>query len=106
MNEEKTNINPENENNAVAGPTTEDYAKALNEAHGRIVELEKELTEAKDKAASASKYQLQYYRQVDILKKMLRSIMEAKEMKIGDVYEMLLESNDIDLDTLLVYLSK
>ena len=81
-------------------------SQALQEAHKRIVELEKELADTKAKAESSSKYHLQYYRQAEILKKALKALMESNNMKLGDMYEVLLESNSIDLDSLLMNLSK
>lgn len=102
--ENKTN-RPENENTQVT-ETAIDVAQSLQEANKRIVELEKELADTKAKAESSSKYHLQYYRQAEILKKALKALMESNQMKLGDMYEVLLESNSIDLDSLLMNLSK
>lgn len=91
------------EEKAASLADAQDCINRLNEDNKR---LEDELADAKDKIETKSKYHLQFYRQTEILKKALRSIMEKNDIKIGDVYEMLLESNDIDLDALLLYLSK
>ena len=108
MEQENKNIQPENENNETTQVTDTgiDMSQALQEAHDRIAELEKELADTKAKAESSSKYHLQYYRQSEILKKALKALMESTQMKLGDMYEVLLESNDIDLDMLLMNLSK
>jgi hypothetical protein len=122
MEQENKTTQPENENNEnVPMP---DYKKLYEEkvvnanerieclecdletAHKRIAELEKELEDTKAKAESSSKYHLQYYRQAEILKKALKALMESNNMKLGDMYEVLLESNSIDLDSLLMNLSK
>lgn len=106
MEQENKNIQPENENNENTQVTAIDVAQSLEEANKRIVELEKELADTKAKAESSSKYHLQYYRQAEILKKALKALMESNQMKLGDMYEVLLESNSIDLDSLLMNLSK
>jgi hypothetical protein len=105
MEQENKTTQPENENTQVT-ETAIDVAQSLQEAHKRIVELEKELEDTKAKAESSSKYHLQYYRQAEILKKALKAIIEKHDLKMGDVYELMLESNEIDLDTLLLDLSK
>lgn len=106
MEQENKNIQPENENNENTQVTAIDVEQSLEEANKRIVELEKELADTKAKAESSSKYHLQYYRQAEILKKALKALMESNQMKLGDMYEVLLESNSIDLDSLLMNLSK
>lgn len=106
MEQENKTTQPENENIESTQVTEIDMSQALQEAHKRIVELEKELADTKAKAESSSKYHLQYYRQAEILKKALKAIMESNQMKLGDMYEVLLESNSIDLDSLLMNLSK
>ena len=105
MEQENKTTQPENENTQVT-ETAIDMSQALQEAHNRIVELEKVLADTKAKAESSSKYHLQYYRQAEILKKALKALMESNNMKLGDMYEVLLESNSIDLDSLLMNLSK
>ena len=105
MEQENKTTQPENENTQVT-ETAIDVAQSLQEANKRIVELEKELEDTKAKAESSSKYHLQYYRQAEILKKALKALMESNNMKLGDMYEVLLESNSIDLDSLLMNLSK
>lgn len=105
MEQENKTTKPENENTQVT-ETAIDMSQSLQEAHKRIVELEKELADTKAKAESSSKYHLQYYRQAEILKKALKALMESNNMKLGDMYEVLLESNSIDLDSLLMNLSK
>ena len=105
MEQENKTTQPENENTKVT-ETAIDVAQSLQEANKRIVELEKELEDTKAKAESSSKYHLQYYRQAEILKKALKALMESNNMKLGDMYEVLLESNSIDLDSLLMNLSK
>lgn len=105
MEQENKTTKPENENTQVT-ETAIDVAQSLQEANKRIVELEKELADTKAKAESSSKYHLQYYRQAEILKKALKALMESNNMKLGDMYEVLLESNSIDLDSLLMNLSK
>lgn len=104
---ENENIENENNENAI------DLLHSLNNASDRISELEKENKELKDNLEKTeedlkqkNKYHLQYYRQVEILKKALKAIIEKHDLKMGDVYEMMLESNEIDLDTLLLNLSK
>ena len=106
MEQESKTTQPENENIESTQVTEIDMSQALQEAHNRIVELEKELADTKAKAESSSKYHLQYYRQAEILKKALKALMESNNMKLGDMYEVLLESNSIDLDSLLMNLSK
>lgn len=105
MEQENKTTQHENENTQVT-ETAIDMAQSLQEAHKRIVELEKELEDTKANAESSSKYHLQYYRQAEILKKALKALMESNNMKLGDMYEVLLESNSIDLDSLLMNLSK
>jgi len=106
MEQENKTTQPENENIESTQVTEIDMSQSLQEAHKRIVELEKELADTKAKAESSNKYHLQYYRQAEILKKALKAIMESNQMKLGDMYEVLLESNSIDLDSLLMNLSK
>jgi len=106
MEQENKTTQPENENIESTQVTEIDMSQSLQEAHKRIVELEKELADTKAKAESSSKYHLQYYRQAEILKKALKALMESNNMKLGDMYEVLLESNSIDLDSLLMNLSK
>lgn len=106
MEQENKTTQPENENIESTQVTEIDMSQALQEAQKRIVELEKELADTKAKAESSSKYHLQYYRQAEILKKALKALMESNQMKLGDMYEVLLESNSIDLDSLLMNLSK
>lgn len=106
MEQENKTTQPENENIESTQVTEIDMSQSLQEAHKRIVELEKELADTKAKAESSSKYHLQHYRQAEILKKALKALMESNQMKLGDMYEVLLESNSIDLDSLLMNLSK
>ena len=105
MEQENKTTQHENENTQVT-ETAIDVAQSLQEASKRITALEKELADTKASAEQSSKYQLQYYRQAEILKKALKALMESNQMKLGDMYEVLLESNDIDLDSLLMSLSK
>ena len=103
--EENRTTQPENENTQVTEAAI-DTAQTLQEAQERIVALEKELADTKGQLEQKSKYHLQYYRQVEILKKALKAIMESSQMKLGAVYEVLLDSNAIDMDMLLMHLSK
>jgi hypothetical protein len=105
MDQENKTTQPENENTQVT-ETAIDVSQALQEAHKRIVELEKERDDALAKADKAEMHNLQSFRRAEILKKALLAVTESKEMKMGDVYELLLESNSFDLDQLLFYLSK
>lgn len=105
MEQENKTTQPENENTQVT-ETAIDMAQSLQEAHKRIVALEKERDDALAKADKAEQHNLQSFRRAEILKKALLAITESKEMKLGDVYELLLESNSFDLDQLLFYLSK
>ena len=108
MEQENKTTQPENENieNTQVTDTGIDMSQALQEAHKRIVELEKERDDALAKADTAETRNLQSFRRAEILKRALLAVTESKEMKMGDVYELLLESNSIDLDQLLFYLSK
>lgn len=103
MDENKNNINPANENNAPQGVVTIDD---LANANQRIADLENELKVMTGKYETSNKYHLQYYRQTQILTTTLRSIMNIKEMKLGEVYELMLEANNMGLDELLMVLSK
>ena len=105
MEQENKTTQPENENTQVT-ETAIDVAQSLQEANKRIVELEKERDDALAKADKAEMHNLQSFRRAEILKKALLAVTESKEMKLGDVYELLLESNSFDLDQLLFYLSK
>ena len=118
MEQEKTNMNPESgntENNETFDQTAsynklckmhEIQGEELAKAQERIAALEKERDDALAKADKAEMHNLQSFRRAEILKKALLAITESKEMKMGDVYELLLESNSFDLDQLLFYLSK
>jgi len=105
MEQENKTTQPENENTQVT-ETAIDVAQSLQEAHKRIAALEKERDDALAKADKAEQHNLQSFRRAEILKKALLAVTESKEMKMGDVYELLLESNSFDLDQLLFYLSK
>ena len=117
MEQENKNIQPENENKNV--PTAnykklyEEQAANLNDAQDCVSNLQKEneelqakLEKTEEELKQKNKYHLQYYRQAEILKKALKAIIEKHDLKMGDVYELMLESNEIDLDTLLLDLSK
>lgn len=84
----------------------EGLQEMTDEQKQRFEELEKKLADTEAKLKQASSYHYMYYRQAGVLKKALKAIMEANGMKLGDIYETLLEANDIDLDGLLNYLSK
>ena len=114
--EQNKNNQPENENNE----NTADYKKLyeeqivnLNDAKDCISCLQKEneelrsnLEKTEEELKQKNKYHLQYYRQADILKKTLKAIIEKHDLKMGDVYELMLETNEMDMDTLLLNLSK
>ena len=114
--EQNKNNQPENENNE----NTADYKKLyeeqvvnLNDAKDCICCLQKEneelrsnLEKTEEELKQKNKYHLQYYRQADILKKTLKAIIEKHDLKMGDVYELMLETNEMDMDTLLLNLSK
>lgn len=117
MEQENKNIQPENENKNV--PTAnykklyEEQTANLNDAQDCVSNLQKEneelqakLEKTEEELKQKNKYYLQYYRQAEILKKALKALMESNNMKLGDMYEVLLESNSIDLDSLLMNLSK
>ncbi len=116
--EQNKNNQPENENNEnVPMP---DYKKLyeeqvvnLNDAKDCISCLQKEneelrsnLENTEEELKQKNKYHLQYYRQADILKKTLKAIIEKHDLKMGDVYELMFETNEMDMDTLLLNLSK
>lgn len=94
--EQNKNIQPKNEKTQV---TEADYKS-------RISELEKELKKAQEELKETNQRSLQNYRQADMLKKTLKAIIENHELKIAEVYETIIESNALDLDCLLLYLSK
>lgn len=72
----------------------------------KIRELEKLLADANAKADSSGKYHLQFYRQCEILKKTLNALIEKYEISKGDYLTALTEGNSIDIDGLLMFLSK
>ena len=104
MNEEKTDIIPENENR----DTNVDYAMELNVAEERIKELEKELADANAKADQSSKSNLMYYRQVQVLKAALELLRTELNITDATFYSALLVGSreEIDIDSLLYQLSK
>ena len=90
---------PENE-------MTTDATTQLQDAQSRIDALEAKLADAKSDLDLEKKRSVQYYRQAIILKNALRAIVDKNSLKPGDVYETILETNGIDLDSLLLYISK
>lgn len=65
----------------------------------RIAKLESEVE-------YKTKYYIQYMRQVDILKAALDAIVESGKITRPELYEAILVSSNLDLDSLLVCLSR
>lgn len=65
----------------------------------RIAKLESEVE-------YKTKYYIQYMRQVDILKAALDAIVESGKITRPQLYEAILVSSNLDLDSLLVCLSR
>ena len=87
-----------------------EYCKELEDKLA-IVEAEKcnlneQMEKAKSDAKVSSSYHVQYSRRTDILKKTLLALIEKHNIDKADMYATMIEANDLDLDTVLMYLAK
>lgn len=80
-----------------------EYCKELED---KLAIVEVELEKAKNDGKLSSSYHVQYSRKTDILKKTLLALIEKHNIDKADMYATMIEANDLDLDTVLMYLAK
>lgn len=102
----KAQLKAANEKIAAINAERDNATDEICENNEKIRELEKLLADANAKADSSSKCHLQYYRQCEILKKTLNALTDKYEISKGDYLTALTEGNSIDIDGLLMFLSK
>lgn len=102
----KSQLKAANEKLATVTAEKDNATDEVCENCEKIRELEKLLADANAKADSSGKYHLQFYRQCEILKKTLNALIEKYEISKGDYLTALTEGNSIDIDGLLMFLSK
>lgn len=87
-----------------------EYCKELEDnlanAEAAKCDLNEQLEKAKSDAKYSSSYHVQYSRKTDILKKTLLALIEKHNINKADMYATMIEANDLDLDTVLMYLAK
>lgn len=87
-----------------------EYCKELEDKLSIVEVVNRDFNErlekAKNDAKLSSSYHVQYSRKTDILKKTLLALIEKHNIDKADMYATMIDANDLDLDTVLMYLAK